>query len=99
MGRATTPGSSALLQINLQVADKYIQRAAFQALGCPSCIAAGDWACEWLSGRALDEIKLLTAAVIEAALELAPDKRHVALLVEDALAEIAAGNSHQTKLS
>jgi len=97
--RAATPGSSAVLQINLVVENELIQRAGFQAFGCPPCIAAGDWACEWLTGRALSETSQLTAAMIESALDLEPAKRHVALLVEDVLAQIATGNSEQTKLS
>lgn len=99
VGRADSPGSAAVLQISLRVAGGKIQQATFQALGCPSCIAAGDWACEWLTGRALAQVGELKAAIIESALELAPDKRHCALMVEDALAQATAGNSRQTQLS
>lgn len=90
-GRAQTPGSSAVLALYLQVDQGAIVRARFQALGCPACIAAGDWVCEWLVGRQLVGLvdqngsKGLKTQHIESALELAPSKRHVALLVEDAL--------------
>ncbi len=85
-GRAETPGSAAVLQLYLQIENGRVMRASFQAFGCPACIAAGDWACEWLTGRKLVQINTLNATQIESALELAPAKRHVALLVEDALA-------------
>lgn len=95
-GRAQTPGSSAVLALYLQVEQGMIVSARFQALGCPSCIAAGDWVCEWLVGRELDDLadragsKALKTQQIESALELTPSKRHVALLVEDALADAIA---------
>lgn len=98
-GRAQTPGSSAVLALYLQVEQGTIVRARFQALGCPACIAAGDWVCEWLSGRELADLvdqadragsKGLNTQQISSALELAPSKRHVALLVEDALVDAIA---------
>lgn len=92
VGRATTPGSAAVLQISLQIAAGRCERATFLAYGCPSCIAAADWACEWLSGRKLTETSALKATMIESALELAPGKRHCGLLVEDALATALTGN-------
>lgn len=92
VGRATTPGSAAVLQISLLVQGGQIKHVSFLAYGCPSCIAAADWACEWLGGRGVSDVGELKAPMIELALELAPDKRHCGLLVEDALAAALAGN-------
>lgn len=98
-GRATTPGSSAVLQISLQVQRETIQRASFLVYGCPSCIAAADWACEWLGGRGVADVGELTATLIESALELTPNKRHCGLLVEDAVVAALVGTNLHTEES
>lgn len=84
-GRADTPGSSAVVELQLVLVDERIEKARFLAHGCPSCIAAADWACEWLTGKNRADALQLSAARIEAALELVASKRHCGLLVEDAL--------------
>lgn len=91
-GEARTPGSDAVLRFYLDVDAGIVASAQFQAFGCPATIAAGDWACEWLNGRSLDQAGAFSAAGMETALELPPDKRHVALLVEDALKELQSAN-------
>lgn len=93
-GRARTPASAAVLELTLVVDGGIIRRAMFRAHGCPSCIAAADWACEWMSGRATAEARELTAAQIEAALALAAAKRHCGLLVVDALQDALDGSDN-----
>ena len=84
-GQAGSAGASGVLHLHLLLAENSVTHASFQALGCPVCIAAGDWACEWLVGKTLAQAANLSAVLIESALELSPDKRHIGLMVEDAL--------------
>lgn len=84
-GESRTPASKAVLRLQVRLAEGRIQAARFQALGCPSTIAAGDWLCEWLEGKTLSEAKLLSAGSVGDALTLAPVRRHCAVLAEDAL--------------
>lgn len=87
VGRAAAPGDVALaLYLRLDAAGARVERARFRAHACPSGIAAADWACEWMEGRTLDEIRGLKAEAVESGAGLAPDKRDCGLLVEDALA-------------
>lgn len=84
-GEARSPASKAVLRLDLRVAGGCVSAARFQALGCPSTIAAGDWLCEWLEGRPLAEAVGLTSARVAEALSLAPARRHCAVMAEDAL--------------
>jgi NifU-like protein involved in Fe-S cluster formation len=84
-GESRTPASKAVLRLQLKVAEGRIRAARFQALGCPSTIAAGDWLCEWLENRTLDQAAVLNAATLVEALALIPVRRHCAVLAEDAL--------------
>lgn len=84
-GESGTPASKAVLCLQLKLAEGRVQAARFQALGCPSTIAAADWLCERLEGRVFSEAKLLNAGEITEALGLAPVRRHCAVLAEDAL--------------
>lgn len=84
-GESRTPASKAVLRLQVRLAEGRIQAARFQALGCPSTIAAGDWLCEWLEGRALSATASLTAGSLAEALALAPVRRHCAVLADDAL--------------
>jgi NifU-like protein involved in Fe-S cluster formation len=85
LGEARTPASTAVLRLYLEIAAGHIRCARFQALGCPSSIAAGDWLCEWLEQRSVAEAARLAASELAEALALAPERRHCAVLAEDAL--------------
>lgn len=85
-GRATAAaGVSLALFLELDAAGETVENVVFRAQGCPSCVAAADWTCEWLRGRTLEEARGLTAVAIEEGAGLAPEKRDCGLLVEDAL--------------
>lgn len=56
--------------------------ARFCAFGCPVTIAVAQWVCEWLAEPASQRAPA-TAASIRAALEIADDKAHCALMGED----------------
>src|SRR5262249_6734551 len=83
--RAGTAGSNSVLQLGLHASGGRIREARFMAYGCPSTIAAGSWLSEWLMDRSLQEAAELSAATVAEALNLAPAKRHCAVLAEDAL--------------
>lgn len=85
-GHATAAGGVSLaLFLQLDAAGKTVGNAVFRAQGCPSCIAAADWTCEWLRGRTPAEARGLNAVMIEEGAGLAPEKRDCGLLIEDAL--------------
>lgn len=84
-GSAATPASDAVMRIQVRVSGGRVVEARFQAYGCVSTIAAGSWLSERVTGVDLADARALRAAEIADALDLAPVKRHCALLAEDAL--------------
>lgn len=94
-GRAVTPASDAVLCLHLRIAEGQVREARFQAHGCVSTIAAGSWLSDWVTGLDVRTARTLSAADIAAALDLAAEKRHCALLAEDALrAALEDGSDH-----
>ncbi|MGH8528993.1 MAG: iron-sulfur cluster assembly scaffold protein [Nevskiales bacterium] len=85
VGEAGTPASRAVMRIYLRAENGRVGEARFKAYGCVSTIAAGDWVAQWACGKTLSEARGLIADQIARALNLAPIKRHCALLAEDAL--------------
>lgn len=85
-GQARTPASNAILSLSLAIEQDKVTTARFQALGCPSTIAAGEWLCEWLEGRERGALSGFSAEMMEQALALAPVRRYCAVMAEDALA-------------
>lgn len=86
-GEARTPATKAVLRLQIRTDQGCIREARFQAYGCPSTIAAGDWLCGWLEGRSIAEAMALTSERVAQALALEPQRRHCALLAQDALRE------------
>lgn len=85
-GRAQTPASHAVLQLELLVAeDGRIDDALFQALGCPYLIATGAWLCAYVTGRRRDAMRELESRMITEQLELPAVKRYCAVMAVDAL--------------
>jgi NifU-like protein involved in Fe-S cluster formation len=60
-------------------------RARFQAYGCPTAIAVGEWLCEQIEARGLAALAGLKAPDIRQALEMSEDRIHCALMGEDVL--------------
>ena len=79
---AGSPAVKALLRICVKLEQDRVSEARFLAYGCPVTIALGEWLAEQLTGRKLVGIRL-QAADIRAALEIADDKTHCALMGED----------------
>ena len=81
VAEAGTPAARSVLRLTVRVRNGGVEAACFQAYGCPSAIAVGDWLTERLE---LDKPFVPpTAAQIRAALEITEDKAHCALMGED----------------
>lgn len=83
VGGAVTSGALIELWVDIQ-ADEVVQ-AHFEAFGCPSTIACGEWLCRWLIGRKSEAAARLTGVEMAETLALDAEKRSVALFAEDAL--------------
>ncbi|HXH04333.1 MAG TPA: iron-sulfur cluster assembly scaffold protein [Candidatus Competibacteraceae bacterium] len=84
--RAGDLAEGRVLELSLRMTDAgRIAAARFRAYGCPATIAAGDWLCEWLQGRSLEEAAQFRARELERALALPADKVACAMLAERAL--------------
>lgn len=70
--------------LRLQVRREPMQ-ARFQAYGCPTAIAVGEWLCEQIETRGLAALAGLKAPDIRQALEISEDRIHCALMGEDVL--------------
>lgn len=60
-------------------------KARFQAYGCPTAIAVGQWVCEQIEAQPTSALASITAPSIRQALEIPEDRIHCALMGEDAL--------------
>lgn len=87
-GEARTPASRAVLRLAVRWAQGRVAEARFQAHGCPSTIAAGEWLCERIQGQSLAELQTLTARDVADTLQLPPLRRHCAVMAEDALRQV-----------
>lgn len=87
----------ALIELWLQVQSDQIVQARFEAFGCPSTIACGEWLCRWLMGRECKAAMQLSGVELAEALNLDAVKRSVALVAEDALK--AALMEHASEVS
>jgi NifU-like protein involved in Fe-S cluster formation len=86
---AAEAGSAAarsLLRLQVELDDGgQIRHARFQAYGCPSAIAVGEWLAEQLEDAPRSAWAAVDAARIREVLEIAEDKAHCALMGEDVL--------------
>jgi len=82
--RAGTPASKSLIELGLRLDDSgTVVEARFQAYGCPTTIAVGEWLAEQAQGRGVAQWVEITAADIRGALEIAEDRAHVAVMGEN----------------
>ncbi|NGY04543.1 iron-sulfur cluster assembly scaffold protein [Solimonas terrae] len=82
---AGSAAARSLLRLQVELASGAVRRARFQAYGCPSAIAVGEWLAERLEATPLAAWHAIDAAGIRAALEITEDKAHCALMGEDVL--------------
>lgn len=83
--QAGSPATRSLLRLSVKLQDGRVTQARFQAYGCPSAIAVGEWLAEQLGGKTVESLRstALSAAAIRQALEIAEDRAHCALMGED----------------
>lgn len=87
--QAGSPATRALLRLQVAVDGAGVRRARFQAYGCPTAIAVGEWLAELLERQPPAQWPAIGAAQIREALEIGDDKAHCALMGEDALRTLA----------
>jgi nitrogen fixation NifU-like protein len=86
VGEAEDPSCGDLARFYLRIEAGRIREARFQTYGCGPSIAASSLATELVRERPLDVVEALTPEAMEQALGGLPDeRRHVAMLVVDAL--------------
>ena len=85
----TNPVCGDTLQLSVRLADGRIEAARFKTQGCVAAIAASSVLTDLLSGKTIEEARLITAQQISAALEgLPPATFHAAQLCVDAVSAI-----------
>jgi NifU-like protein involved in Fe-S cluster formation len=89
----SNPVCGDILRLSALVADGRIAQAAFRTRGCTASIACGSALTELVTGKTRAELKLLSAADVEAAVgELSNESKHAAVLCIDAVKKLAATN-------
>jgi nitrogen fixation NifU-like protein len=86
----SAPERGAWVRFEVRVQDGVVREARFRAWGCPHVLAACELAAARLEGRPPGALDGLSAASLAQALQAPPDKRGRLLVVEDALAALAA---------
>jgi NifU-like protein involved in Fe-S cluster formation len=83
----------AWVRFELRVQEGVVREARFRAWGCPHVLAACELAAARLEGRPPGQVDGLSAASLAQALQAPPDKMGRLLVVEDALAALAAATA------
>lgn len=86
---AGSPATRSLLRVQIERGQGQLRRARFQAYGCPTAIAVGEWVAETLERQPPAQWAAIDAARIRAVLEIPEDKAHCALMGEDVLHALA----------
>lgn len=90
MAQVENPACGDSLRLTARLEDGRVVEVRYKARGCTASIAAGSALAEWLPEKTLAEVRALTAAVIERALDgLPPESRHAAVLAVDAARALA----------
>jgi len=82
--QAGSVAARSLLRLQLKRRPQGVS-ARFQAYGCPTAIAVGEWLCEQIEAQGLAALAGLRAPDIRQALEISEDRIHCALMGEDVL--------------
>lgn len=88
-GRAASPSRHAHVALHLRVAAEQVEEAGFEALGCPHLVAGAELVCRDLRGRAVSELSAYSAAFLDRALPLPPEKLDLRIMLEDAVRDAA----------
>lgn len=85
-GSDENPVCGDVMTVWLQIEDRLISRATFEARGCGPSLASGSVTTELVAGRALEDAKHLTPEEVDRALGGVPNlKRHAPVLAVTAL--------------
>lgn len=84
------PERGAWVRLAVRTRDGTVSEARYRAWGCPHVLAACEYAASWLEGRPAAGAGGLTAAALAQALGAPAAKMGRLLVVEDALAALAA---------
>lgn len=95
--QAGSPAARSLLRLQVEFAEDGRRRVHFQAYGCPSAIAVGEWLAEQIEQLPPSAWPQIDVARIREVLEIPEDRAHCALMGEDALRALSqAVTSHAT---
>jgi nitrogen fixation protein NifU and related proteins len=90
----SNPVCGDILRLSARFEDARIVQAGFQTRGCTASIACGSALTELVLNKSREELKLLRAADVEAAVgELSNESKHAAVLCIDAVKKLAATSS------
>jgi len=85
----SNPACGDMLRLFARFENDHVAEARFQTRGCTASIAAASALTEWMIGKSLEELKRLTPAVIEEALDgLEPASKHAAVLCVDGVRKL-----------
>ena len=87
---AAAPERGAWVRFAVRLQDGVVAEARFRAWGCPHVLAACELAASLLAGQVPGRFEGVSAASLAQALDAPPEKRGRLLVVEDALAGLAA---------
>ena len=87
----TNPACGDMMRLSARFEGDRVAEARYQTRGCTASIAAGSALTEWMIGKTRDELRALTAPVIEAELGgLEPASQHAAVLCVDAVKRLVS---------
>ena len=92
--QAGSPATRSVLRLQVEMDGAAVARARFQAYGCPTAIAVGEWLAEQLEQQPRERWAAIDVATIRASLEIPEDKAHCALMGEDVLRALLQKMSH-----
>lgn len=86
-GMVGAPACGDVMKIQLKIdpQTKIITDAKFKTYGCGSAIASSSLVTEWVKGKTMDEVVLISNSQIAEELALPPVKIHCSILAEDAI--------------
>jgi cysteine desulfurase len=81
--RVSSRSDGAWLSVMVQVAGGRVVAARYQGMGCPVALAAGQWWTEQIRGADVSSLQRPWLSEVRAALEIAPEKSHCAVMIDD----------------
>lgn len=85
VSQAGNPGQSDVLELQLLITNNTIEQARFRAHGKLTTIAAGEYLCQWIEKKSLNQLKEFNGQQIIDALQLPNARLSSAILAQQAL--------------